>query len=145
MKPIPADDPRIAALAARCKAVKNGISAASIMAETGMSMCLTLLVLRRCKQQGLLMMFKVPGGTIQWMSRDDGAAIAALPENARLMKRRSQKKSLYDRRRSPENLDHDGRLIIDSTWNINRRYVKAGAVPPPVTYAVNSVFALGAE
>ena len=144
MKPINPKDPRIKALAKRCSKTKRGVSCATLMAETGMGRSLCQGVLRQCGIQGLLVLYKVPGGEWCWMSRADHLEILADVSSARRIKRREQGKNTYRQRRESGLIDTYNRIVDPPDWPIKRSYIKAGDAPPPVTYAANSVFALGA-
>ena len=143
MTPVAPTDPRIKAIAKRCAKVKNGKSTVLLMAETGMCRCLVQSILRQCKKQNLLVPCKVPGGAWNWMSVADKTALESDPANAKRMKRRRHGRELYRGGRDSGRIDSRNQVVANPDGHIQRSYITAGSVPPPVTRAVNSVFALG--
>jgi hypothetical protein len=145
MKPIKPTDRRIKAMAKRCAKVKGGITAKDIIAASGLSRDLVQKLLAQCRIQGLLVVYKPPGDGWRWMSLQDHAQTLEQVSSSRLLRRRENGRVRYHDRRSSGLIDSYNRITDPPEWEIQRRYVKAGEVPPPATRAVNSVFALGAQ
>lgn len=144
MKPIKPTDRRIKAVAKRCAKVKRGYTTQQVIEATGWSRCMCQKLLGECRKQSLLVLYKPVGDSWRWMSPADHAEILASVVDSRLIRRRELGRSLYHQRRGCGLIDSYNRIVDLPDWPIVRSYVKAGEVPPPMTQAVNSVFALGA-